>query len=357
MAKKRVKPKPLLFLFLLCAFLCLFLGGMWIYLESPVDSKDTKEVEVVVESGTNSTQIGELLKEKGLIKSTLLFKIHLKMDHVGSLKASTYQFNKSMSMKEIISSLEKGVISNADAIKITFKEGERIPSYAKAISEKLDIPYDDVIASINDKEYLKTLISNYWFLTDAILQDGIYYPLEGYLAPETYYFEKDASVQDVIKRLLDQTEVNLKDYQSIMKDDPHYYMTMASVVQLEGTNTENRSMIAGVFQNRMNSGMNMGSDVTTYYALQKSMKEDLTVDDIATVSPYNTRGGNMIGKMPIGPICNPAVSCVEAATHPTKSDYYFFVADKYGNIFYTKTNAEHDKKIAEIKANGDWIFD
>ena len=259
-------------------------------------------------------------------------------------------------MKEIIHALEKGVISNDDAIKITFKDGERIPSYAKVISEKLGIEYDTVISKMNDKEYLKELIPEYWFLTDKILQEGIYYPLEGYLAPETYYFEKDATVEDVLKRLLDQTETNLEKYQSIMKDDPHFYITMASIVQLEGTNTENRSMIAGIFQNRLDKGMNMGSDVTTYYALQKSMKEDLTADEIATVSPYNTRGANMASKMPIGPICNPNMGSIEAATHPTKSDYYYFVADKYGNIFYTKTVAEHDKKVAEIKANGDWIF-
>jgi UPF0755 protein len=116
-------------------------------------------------------------------------------------------------------------------------------------------------------------------------------------------------------------------------------------------------MIVGIFQNRLASGMNMGSDVTTYYALQKSMKEDLTAQEIATVNPYNTRGGNMIGKMPVGPICNPNTSSIEASVKPTESDYYFFVADKYGNIFYTKTNAEHNKKVAEIKANGDWIFD
>ncbi len=258
---------------------------------------------------------------------------------------------------EIISLLEDGVISNDGAIKITFRDGERIPSYAKTISDKTGIPYDDVIKEVNDKEYLKSLIDEYWFLTDKILQDGIYYPLEGYLAPETYFFDEDCDVHDIVKRLLDQTEDNLEDYKDIMKSDPHYYITMASVVQLEGTKTDNRKVIVGIFQNRLAAGMNMGSDVTTYYALQKSMKEDLSAQDFATSNPYNTRGGNMIGKMPIGPICNPNMSSIEASVNPTKSDYFFFVADKYGNIFYTKTNAEHDKKVAEIKAKGDWIFD
>ncbi len=355
--KKKVRPKPLLLLFFLFALLLIGFGCTWVYLESPVDKNDKEEIQVVVESGTNSTQIGELLKEKKLIKSVTLFKLRLKIDHIGSLKASTYKFNKSMTLEEIIKALETGVISNDNALKITFRDGERITDYAKVISDKLNVPYDEVIQTMNDKEYLSTLIQKYWFLTDKILDENIYYGLEGYLAPETYYFDQDATVQDVVERLLDQMEDNLEPYQDIMKEDPHSYITMASVAQLEGTNTENRSMIVGIFQNRLASGMNMGSDVTTYYALQKSMKEDLTAQEIATVNPYNTRGGNMIGKMPVGPICNPNTSSIEASVKPTESDYYFFVADKYGNIFYTKTNAEHNKKVAEIKANGDWIFD
>ena len=64
----------------------------------------------------------------------------------------------------------------------------------------------------------------------------------------------------------------------------------------------------------------------------------------------------MIGKMPVGPICNPSKSSIEASANPTQTDYMFFVADKNGKIYYTKTNAEHEKKIKEIKDNGDWIW-
>ena len=60
--------------------------------------------------------------------------------------------------------------------------------------------------------------------------------------------------------------------------------------------------------------------------------------------------------MPIGPICNPGLSSIEASINPIDSDYLFFVADKNGKIYYTKTNREHEAKIAEIKANGDWIW-
>jgi UPF0755 protein len=100
----------------------------------------------------------------------------------------------------------------------------------------------------------------------------------------------------------------------------------------------------------------MGSDVTTYYALQRPMTSDLTTKQFATVNPYNTRSTTMIGKLPIGPISNPSDESIEATLHYTDNDYLFFVADKNGKIYYTKTNREHEAKIAEIKANGDWIW-
>lgn len=356
--KKKVKVKPLfpilIIIFLSC--LCLGVGGMWYYLQSPVDKNDKTVIEVEVKSGTSSSGIGKILKEKDLIRSELLFKIYLRVNKVSSLKASVYDFNRSMSLEEIVKALETGVISNDGAIKMTFKDGERITDYAKVIADNTGISYDEVIAVFKDREYAKELINSYWFLTDSILDNSIYYPLEGYLAPNTYFFDKDADVKDVIERLLDKMEEDLEKYKSIISTNPHHYLTMASIVQLEGTNTENRKMIVGVFNNRLKSGYNLGSDVTTYYALQADMKNDLTRDQFATINPYNTRGANMIGKMPIGPICNSNLSSIEASVYPTENDYLFFVADKNGKIYYSKTNAEHEAKVREIKAAGNWIF-
>lgn len=329
---------------------------IFFYLVSPVDSKDNEDIKVVIEKGTSGSQIGDVLKEKNIIKSKILFKVYLKIYKVNSLKASTYRFKRSMSLKDVIKLLEDGYVSNDDALKLTFKPGERITNYAKVISDNTDSNYDDVIALMKDKEYLSGLINNYWFLTDKILDEDIYYPLEGYLAPDTYFFDRDVDVKTIVKTLLDEMEDNLEKYKTTMINDPHYYMTMASIVQLEGTNTENRKQIVGVFKNRLSSGYNLGSDVTTYYALQADMKEDLSAQQFATINPYNTRGANMIGKMPIGPICNPSNSSIEASINPDINDYLFFVADKHGNIFFTRTNQEHDKKVAEIKAKGDWIF-
>jgi UPF0755 protein len=102
--------------------------------------------------------------------------------------------------------------------------------------------------------------------------------------------------------------------------------------------------------------MSLGSDVTTYYAFGVDMADgDLTKDQINTYNPYNTRGPNMNGKIPIGPICNMSKSAIEAAINPTATDNLYFVADKNGKVYFTKTNDEHNEKIAELKEEGLWF--
>ena len=351
------KPKPLLFLFLFLLIGLVSIIISYFYFTGPVNSREKENIEVTIENGMTSVEIGNILKEKDLIHSTFFFKIYLKLTHANSLKASTYLFQKSMSLKEIVESLKEGSTYNPNQIRITFKEGLRLTDYAKAISEETNHSYDEVLALVKDSDFLQELIQKYWFLTEDILNPSIYYPLEGYLAPETYFFDdKDVEIEEIIETMLKQTEKNIEVYKEKIASNPHYYFTMASVVELEGTNAENREMIVGIFENRLSSGMNMGSDVTTYYALQLPLTSDLTSDQFNVVSPYNTRNPSMVGKMPIGPICNPGKTSLTASVNPTKSDYYYFVADKHGKIYYTKTMAEHSQKIAEIKANGDWIW-
>ncbi len=351
------RPKPLLIIIILLAFIFLGIGFTWIYLASPVDRGNTKDVEVEIARGTSTAKIGTILKENDLIKSELLFKVYVKLYSVDSLKASTYIFNQGMGLNEIIKTLENGSKYNPNMVKLTFKEGKRITDYVAEISKKTNNDSESTLSVFKDLDYTKTLISKYWFLTEDILASGIYYPLEGYLAPDTYHFDsKKVEVKEIIETMLDEEEKRLEKYKVALGDNIHYYLTMASIVELEGTNTDNRKMIVGIFNNRLNSGMNLGSDVTTYYGLQAAMTSDLTSEQFASVNAYNTRATTMIGKMPIGPICNPSESSIEASLNPTTSDNFFFVADKKGNIFYTKTIKEHEAKVAEIKAKGDWIF-
>lgn len=330
--------------------------GLYQYQVSPTDKSSNAKVEVVIKPGMSTSQIASLLKKKYLIKDEFFFKVYMKLNRRDSIKASTYYLSKNMSLDNIVSLLEKGA-SNTD-ISITFKEGKTIKDYAKLLSETTNISEDEFLTKMKDKTYLASLIKSYWFLTDAILDSNIYYGLEGYLAPDTYNFkDKDVTVEEVIKTLLDQEEKNLSPYKdTLSKMNVHEVLTLASISELEGLKDTDRKLIVGVFQNRLSKGMNLGSDVTTYYAFNQAMDKDLTSEMFNTYNPYNTRSSAMAGKLPVGPICNPSIESIMASINPTKSDYYYFVADKNGHVYYTKTSSEHSAKVKELKEKGDWIW-
>ena len=133
-------------------------------------------------------------------------------------------------------------------------------------------------------------------------------------------------------------------------------LTMASLAELEGKTTEDRKEIIGVFFNRIEDGMSLGSDVSTYYAFKVDMGErDLTVKELNSENPYNTRGPNMSGKIPIGPICNPSKSAIEATLNYVDTDAYYFVADKNGKVYFTRNNSEHNDMINKLKKEGLWF--
>lgn len=353
----RRRPKPLLIFLVMMGSLLILLAAVYLFLASPVDKNSHEKIEIVVPSGTGVTGIAKILKENNLIRSEVLFTITVKSKGNLYLQASTYLFKQDMSMEDIISELISGSKYNPDVITITFKEGMRITDYAKDIAKATNHSETEVLNTLNDRNFLDNLRQKYWFLTDSIFQDGIYYPLEGYLAPDTYQFDdRDVSISTIVETMLNEMEKELEPYRSQIQDNVHYYMTMASLVELEGTNTDNRKMIAGIFENRIAANMNLGSDVTTYYALQYPMTSDLTTAQFATINPYNTRASNMRGQMPIGPICNPSLSSLKASIEPTDSNYLYFVADKNGNIFYTSTLSEHEAMVQEIKDKGDWIW-
>lgn len=343
-------------IFLILGLLLLGIFGVYQYEISPVDKKSMATYEVVVKQGMSTSEIANLLKEKNLIKNSFFFKVYMKLNRKQTIKAATYDLKKSMDLDTIVSLLEVGKAN--DDISITFKEGKTIKDYAKVLGTNTNISEEEFLAKMKDKTYLTSLINSYWFLTDTILNDDIYYGLEGYLAPDTYNFkDKDVSIEEVVKTLLDQEEKNLESYKNkVNKANIHDILTLASMAELEGVKEKDRKMIVGVFQNRLSKNMNLGSDVTTYYAFSEDMTKDLTSEMFNTYNPYNTRSSQMAGKLPVGPICNPSKSSIEASINPTSSDYYYFVADKNGNVYYTKTSSEHSAKVKELKDKGDWIW-
>ena len=355
--------KSVLKTILIILFLIIVIGAIavfaWYELSlRPVQDGNLESVIVDIVPGQGTEGIAEALKENNLIKDGLVFKIYCKLNEVNNMQAGTYDLNKNMSVEEIVNKLQAGDVVIKE-INVTFPEGKNMRDIAKIISENTNNSYEDVMNVFESKEYAKGLIENYWFLTDEILDDSIYYPLEGYLYPDTYTFESvDVSIDDIIKIMLNQTDKVLSEYQIEINSKGytvHQFLSLASVVENEGISTEDRKGIARVFLNRIERGMALQSDVTTYYAFKVDMGDrDLTQSELNTANPYNTRGPNMEGKIPVGPISNVSESAIEATLNPSDSDALFFVADKNGKVYFSNTNAEHEQIINELKSQGLW---
>lgn len=357
-----MKKKILIIVAAIFSFFVIGLIGLVIYYNNSLDAvhtnkKDVKDVTFIIKSGTSSNGVIDQLYDKGLIRNKYVGYIYLKLNNDFVLQAGVYELNTGMDFEDIIEVLGTGKVVD-DSISVTFIEGKRITNYVKVISEKFGYSEDEVLKILSDKAYLQELIDKYWFLTEDILNDKLYYALEGYLAPNTYFFDQDASIKDIIEKLLDTTAIQLNDYKEIVEKSEysiHQMLTMASIVELEGANSNDRRGVAGVFYNRLKVGWSLGSDVTTYYAVRIEMSErDLYQYEIDDVNDYNTRVSAMAGKLPVGPICNPGVDSIVAALEPEEHDYYFFVADKNKKTYFTKTNSEHISVINDLKNKGLW---
>ena len=342
------------------AFIVLMLSGIFFCfalfsygMSSTSHDNSLNQVEI---SPGNIDSIANTLKKENFIRSKFCFKVYVKLTNKTNLKAGIYSLSKDMGIKKIVDILENG--KNSGNIKITFKEGLNMRNIVKTITENTNNTEEMVYEVLNNKEYLTELISKYWFLTEDILNNDIYYSLEGYLYPSTYYFHsKETEVTTIFETMLDELENQLDSYKEEISSQNytiHEILTLASIVELEGITEEDRKNIASVFYNRLDKNMNLGSDVTTYY----SLKIDIgTVSDneldLYQCNNYNTRCATF-KKLPISPICNPSLESISAVLHPNNNDYLYFVADKNKKVYYSKTSQEHNNKINQLKKEGLW---
>ena len=344
---------------LLVLLAMIFLGGfIYNYELSPV-SRDSEKVIVEIKEGSIYS-IGDTLYKEGLIRNTLIFKVYVKMNGVNSLKASTYELDKNMSLKEIIKVLEAGNGYNPDEITIIFKEGLNVRKIAKLVEENTNNSYDDFMKLMNDSDFIDKKIDEYWFLTDSIKNSKIYYPLEGYLFPETYAFlNKDVTVEDIVDTMLKEMGKVLEEYKDKIENSEyniHELMTLASIVELEGASADDRSSVAGVFYNRLHDGWVLGSDVTTYYYLKiDDFKQSLNGNkNLYTCdNAYNTRCTSFVG-LPVGPISNPGKESIDAVINYKKHNYYYFVADCNKKTYLNKDATGHYNTIQKLKNEGNW---
>lgn len=164
---------------------------------------------------------------------------------------------------------------------------------------------------------------------------------EGFLFPDTYFFEQGLPADLVVERLLDRFKEkepkDFKDQAKAMKLSYPQLVTLASIVEKEARAPEERPIISGVFYNRLKKHWYLESCATVEYALG-AWKSRLTYKDLDVSSPYNTYRH---GGLPPGPICNPGEAALVAAAHPTPTDMMFFVADGQGTHRFSRYYNEH----------------
>ncbi len=341
--------------------LILIISLIWYFISiSPVSNKNQDEIEVTIPLGSGTNKIAEILKENKIIRSKTAFKIYVKVNNISDFQAGTYYLKQSMNLKEITEMLQTGIMHDPNQLKITYIEGKNIRWLAKEISNVTNNTEEDVFNLLENEEYINSLIEKYWFITDEIKDEDIYYKLEGYLFPDTYAIEnKDTRVEEIFEKMLNRMEEVLSEYKEEIESKQYNVkkiLTIASIIEMESLNDEGRKDVSSVIYNRLERNMPIQSDVTTYYAFKVDMGErDLYQREIDQYNPYNTRGPNMEGKLPIGPISSVSKNSIDAALNPNSTDYLFFVADKNGKLYFSKTDTEHTQIISKLKSEGLWF--
>ena len=351
--------KKLLIIIVVLALLC---GGVFLgykYMLSAPSSEDLI-LEFDVEKGSTYSSIASSLEKEGFIRNALCYKVYLKLNPVSEqLEYGRYYLPTNEDVEGIINVLKKGSDTLAETKTVTFIEGKNMRSVISVMTSNFKMSEKEILDKLKDTAYLDKIIEKYWFLTDEIKNKDIYYSLEGYLYPDTYEYYENASVEDVFAKMLDNMESKLDKYKSEVESSKysiHQMITLASIIEQEAGSVSDRKGVAGVFYNRLADKWSLGSDVTTYYAEKiDNFSRDLKQSELDKCNAYNTRNSCMAGKLPVGPICNPGLESIIASIEPTNHDYYYFVADKTGKTYFSKTDSEHTSTVSRLKRDGLWI--
>ena len=344
--KKKKRGCGCLVLLILVLAVLVGAGGYYTLGLMPVDPDSEEKVVVEIPNGSGSSAIVEILDEAGLVKNKTCAKINSRIGGYNSLQANTYIFSPSMSFNEIMTVINTGDFEYISKESIEVKDGARLQQVAEAVSEQLPYTTEEILEKWSDKKYLNQLIERYWFLTDEILDKDVMYPLEGYLYADTYFVTTDNStIEGFTEMCLDRMDEELSNRRPEIEASGftvHQLLTLTSIVTKEAT-ADDQAGVAGVFMNRLDKGMSLGSDVTVCYIFQED-RVDLKVSQLESTNPYNTR---KFAGLPPGPICQVVGSAIDATLNYEKHDYLFFIADEQGIVRYSTDEAGHESNIDE----------
>ena len=321
--------------------LCLFVGvGIWFWLyPDQAGPVRTAPVTVEIPAGTGLVSIKNILAQAGVVHDDLRFVLWAKLMAGRRLKAGEYAFAPGMSPRAVILLLASGkTVSHA----ITVPEGFTLYQTAEVIQA----------GGWGSPEEFWQLALDPGLITSLGLQAAT---LEGYLFPDTYFFEKGTGLRVIVTTMVKRM-VQVLDEERVKNGqggpdaeksslNPYEVLILASIIEKETALASERPLVAKVFLNRLRLGMKLQTDPTVIYGLAK-FGAPLTRNDLETPTPYNTYANR---GLPVGPICNPGRTAIAAALNPASDDYTYFVSQNDGSHYFSKTLTEHNQAVARYR--------
>ena len=318
---------------------------------APADPDDPSGVTFEITSGQSLNRVSANLEEAGLIRSKTIFKYYCDFGGMGQkIQVGTYTLRRDMTMAEIADQLTMGD-GNPLVRNITLIPGETIEDFAAKLVKDGVLESGDRFLELcrNGQTF-----SDYYYIADVLSGGNAgarKYVLEGYLAPNTYEVYTDATEEDIIRKLLSQTEaVFPEEYQNRMETEGmtmDQVLTLASLIEKEAKESD-FARVSAVFHNRLRAGMKLQSDVTIHY-ITGVRRMSLTQEELNLATPYNTY---LNAGLPVGPVCNPSAAAIKAALYPDETlvaeKYLYFCAKEpeSGELYFSRTLEEHERAVA-----------
>lgn len=368
--KKRQKTNSLAGKIALCLITAIIIAllatGFFVYryVDSsikPLDSSSTEYITVDIPEGSGNKYIGQILEKAGVIKSAIVFNYYTKFKNYSNFQSGYYNLQASMDLDEICKLLKEGGTPQPEKPslgKILVTEGYTIKQISEAVTKNsakknASTPYssEDFLKVVQDEAFISKMAAKYPKLLSSLPSaDQVTYRLEGYLFPATYSYYKETSMEDIVEEMISTMDSYMSQYYDTIAasgKSVNDVLTLASLVEKEGSTDDDRRNIASVFYNRMNNNMPLQSNIAILYAMGKlgeetSLAADASIDT-SIDSPYNVYTNT--GLMP-GPVDSPSLAAIEATVNPASTDYYYFVADvKTGKVYYSENFDDHQANV------------
>lgn len=308
---------------------------------SRTESTEGNPVEVTIEEGSSTRQVAQELKDAGVIRyeTAFLMKIYFS-DNRGKLRYGTFALNDGMCLDDVIAALVTGGAQKEEE-SFTIPEGYSIPMIAEKLENEGVMSQDEFLTAV------KNAAANFQYADVLPAADQVFYQLEGYIFPDTYYLSEDMTGDELVAKILDEF-LNKFDEQR-QQEAANLGMSVeevlirASLVQKETERPEEYPMVAGVINNRLAQNMRLQFDSTVVYAMSEGMYgvERVLYDHLEIDSPYNTYKND---GLPVGPICSPSLEAIDGVLHPAEHNYLYFQTDQVkndGSNLYFETYEEH----------------